>query len=90
MPINIQKTDQTVEFRNTDGRPCATYHYTDRFKSFFRGLYTPSGKDVVAPHTASIRTIKDFSLACAHRKRTSKIASGLLPEPSRILCCCRR
>jgi hypothetical protein len=49
MPINIAKTDQTVEFTNTDGKPCATYHYMDKFKSFFRGLYTPNGKDVVAP-----------------------------------------
>jgi len=49
MPINIKKTDQTVEFSNADGKPCGTYHYMDKFKSFFRGLYTPSGKDVVAP-----------------------------------------
>jgi hypothetical protein len=27
---------------------CGTYHYTDPYKSFFRGLYTPTGKDVVA------------------------------------------
>ena len=49
MSINVKKTDQTVEFSNAGGKPCATYHYTDMYKSFFRGLYTPSGKDVVAP-----------------------------------------
>ena len=37
-----------VEIRNTDGKLCGTYHYDDPFKSFFRGLFTPSGKDVVA------------------------------------------
>ena len=48
MSINVKKTDQTVEFSNADGKPCGTYHYMDKFKSFFRGLYTPSGKNVVA------------------------------------------
>lgn len=48
MSINVKKTDQTVEFSNADGKPCGTYHYMDKFKSFFRGLYTPSGKDVIA------------------------------------------
>jgi hypothetical protein len=48
MPLQIKKTDQLVEFSSADGKPCATYHYMDKFKSFFRGLYTPSGKEVVA------------------------------------------
>lgn len=42
------KTEQTVEIRDTFGKLCGNYHYEDPFKSFFRGLYTPSGKDVVA------------------------------------------
>ena len=40
---------QAVEFRDTDGRLCGTYHYDDPYKSFFRGLFTPNGLDVVAP-----------------------------------------
>ena len=40
--------DQTVEIRDTGGKLCGSYHYQDPFKSFFRGLYTPNGKDVVA------------------------------------------
>jgi len=37
-----------VEFTD-EGRPCATYHYNDDpHKSFFRGLFTPKGHDVVA------------------------------------------
>jgi hypothetical protein len=37
-----------VEFMD-EGRLCATYHYNDdRYKSFFRGLFTPKGHDVVA------------------------------------------
>ena len=48
MTIQIKKTDQLVAFSNADGKPCGTYHYMDKFKSFFRGLYTPSGKQVVA------------------------------------------
>ena len=39
---------QVVEFRDTDGRLCGTYHYDDPYKSFFRGLFTPNGLDVVA------------------------------------------
>jgi hypothetical protein len=39
---------ETVEFSD-DGQPCGSYHYQDPFKSFFRGLFTPAGKDVVAP-----------------------------------------
>jgi len=38
-----------VEFRHPNGQLCGVYHYTDPYKSFFRGLFTPSGKDVVAP-----------------------------------------
>jgi hypothetical protein len=41
-----------VEFRDTRGRLFATYHYDDPFKSFFRGLCTPQGGDVVAPPPA--------------------------------------
>lgn len=49
MSIIINKTAETVEFLNTTtGKLCGTYHYEDEFKSFFRGLYTPDGKDVVA------------------------------------------
>jgi hypothetical protein len=43
--------DQTVEIRDTGGKLCGSYHYQDPFKSFFRGLYTPNGKDVVASRT---------------------------------------
>lgn len=49
MSISISKTAETVEFRNSNGQLCGIYHYTDPYKSFFRGLFTPSGKDVVAP-----------------------------------------
>jgi hypothetical protein len=48
MSLSIKKTKQSVGIRDTGGRPCGTYHYEDMFKSFFRGLYSPSGKDVVA------------------------------------------
>jgi len=49
MSISINKNEQCVEFLNTaTGKLCGTYHYEDEFKSFFRGLYTPDGKDVVA------------------------------------------
>src|SRR5689334_5945102 len=49
MSISINKTAETVEFLNpTSKKTCATYHYEDMFKSFFRGLYTPAGHDVVA------------------------------------------
>lgn len=48
MTLSTRKTPQSVEFRDTGGKLCGTYHYEDRFKSFFRGLYTPGGKDVVA------------------------------------------
>jgi Methane oxygenase PmoA len=40
--------DDTVEVRDGGGL-CGIYHYKDPFKSFFRSLYTPRGKDVVAP-----------------------------------------
>jgi hypothetical protein len=40
---------QVVEFRDTDGKVCGTYHYDDPYKSFFRGLFTPNDLDVVAP-----------------------------------------
>lgn len=46
MPVSIE---DTVEIRDSSGKLCGIYHYGDPFKSFFRGLYTPSGKDVVAP-----------------------------------------
>jgi hypothetical protein len=42
-------TDNTLEIRDSDGKLCGIYHYDDFFKPFFRGLYTPNGKDVVAP-----------------------------------------
>lgn len=32
-----------------DSRRCGTYHFEDPFKSWFRGLYTPDGHDVVDP-----------------------------------------
>ena len=48
MSLYIKKTPQSVTISNADGKLCGTYHYVDMFKSFFRGLYTPSGKDVVA------------------------------------------
>jgi Methane oxygenase PmoA len=49
MYVSIEKT---AEFHDTDGRLCGSYHYEDPFKSFFRGLYTPKGHDVVAPPPA--------------------------------------
>jgi hypothetical protein len=39
---------ETVEFGEPGNEPCATYHYDDPFKSYFRGLRTPRGHDVVA------------------------------------------
>jgi len=49
MSISINKSEQSVQFVNTTtGKLCGTYHYEDMYKSFFRGLYTPGGKDVVA------------------------------------------
>jgi Methane oxygenase PmoA len=58
--------DQTIEIRDSAGRLCGTYHYQDPFKSFFRGLYTPSGVNVVAcpppehPHHKGLQ----FGLTC--------------------------
>lgn len=37
---------ETVVFRDA-GRVFGTYHHLDEFKSYFRGLCTPGGKDVV-------------------------------------------
>ncbi len=42
------EVDQTIEMRDGTGKLCGTYHYHDPFKSFFRGLYTPNGVNVVA------------------------------------------
>jgi hypothetical protein len=64
MYVNIEKT---IEIRDSLGRLCGTYHYEDPFKSFFRGLYTPGGKDVVAypppdhPHHKGLQ----FGLCCS-------------------------
>ena len=58
--------DKTIDIRDSKGRLCGTYHYEDPFKSFFRGLYTPSGIDVVAfpppehPHHKGLQ----FGLTC--------------------------
>ena len=38
----------TVEFWDGGDSPFGVYHDEDPHKSFFRGLYTPSGRDVVA------------------------------------------
>jgi Methane oxygenase PmoA len=38
----------TIEIRDSGGQLCGSYHYDDPYKSFFRGLYTPGGKNVVA------------------------------------------
>ena len=48
MTLSIKKSGQSVEFLGSGGGLCASYHYEDKFKSFLRGLYTPSGKDVLA------------------------------------------
>ena len=48
MSVSIKKSPQSVQFTGSSGQLCGSYHYEDLFKSFFRGLYTPSGKDVVA------------------------------------------
>ena len=48
MSVSIKKSGQSVEFIGTSGQLCGSYHYEDMFKSFFRGLYTPGGKDVLA------------------------------------------
>lgn len=53
MQVSIGKT--TVEFHDTGGKLCGRYHYDDPFKSFFRGLYTSKGHDVVAPVAADHR-----------------------------------
>jgi hypothetical protein len=47
--------ENNVEFRDTGGKLCGSYHYDDPFKSFFRNLYTPKGRDVVAPLTTDHR-----------------------------------
>jgi hypothetical protein len=49
MSVTVGKT---VEFHDTQGKLFARYHYDDPFKSFFRGLCTPKGDDVVAPPPA--------------------------------------
>jgi hypothetical protein len=60
-------TVPTLEIRDNSGRLCGTYHYEDPFKSFFRGLYTPSGLNVVAcpppdhPHHKGLQ----FGLTCS-------------------------
>jgi len=46
--MNARIINDIVEFTNDDGHLCATYHYNDGPKSFFRGLFTPRGRDVVA------------------------------------------
>jgi hypothetical protein len=38
-----------VEFRDDNRKVFAAYHFRDPFKSFFRGLLTPNGCDVVCP-----------------------------------------
>ena len=40
--------DKTVEIRDADGQLSGSYHYDDPYKSYFRGLFTPNGKNVVA------------------------------------------
>src|ERR1043165_9909543 len=58
--------DKVIEIRDSTGRLCGTYYYQDPFKSFFRGLYTPSGLNVVAcpppdhPHHKGLQ----FGLTC--------------------------
>lgn len=42
-------TDKILDVRDRSGKLCGSYHYTDPYKSFFRGLYTPEGLDVVSP-----------------------------------------
>jgi len=44
----IINDNSTVEFFD-DNRLCGTYHYEDPFKSYFRPLNTPDGRDVVDP-----------------------------------------
>jgi hypothetical protein len=46
MSFSVTRTAETVEFRSGN-TACGIYHYTDPYKSFFRGLFTPSGHDVV-------------------------------------------
>jgi hypothetical protein len=47
-PLNAG-TDGILDIRDPGGRLCGRYHYDDPYKSFFRGLYTPKGVDVVSP-----------------------------------------
>jgi hypothetical protein len=42
-------SDGILDVRDPGGRLCGRYHYTDPYKSFFRGLFTPKGADVVSP-----------------------------------------
>jgi hypothetical protein len=44
----IDNRDGTITFLD-EGTLCGIYHYADPFKSYFRGLYTPDGRDVVDP-----------------------------------------
>jgi hypothetical protein len=41
-----------MDVLDTNGRLCGRYHYDDPYKSFFRGLYTPQGYNVVSPPPA--------------------------------------
>jgi hypothetical protein len=42
-------SDGILEVHDPGGRLCGQYHYADPYKSFFCGLYTPKGCDVVSP-----------------------------------------
>lgn len=63
MSVNI---DQTIEIRDSGGKLCGTHHSEDP-KSFFRGLYTPRGLDVIAPPPAEHPHHKGlpFGLCCS-------------------------
>jgi Methane oxygenase PmoA len=41
--------DGILDVHDPGGGLCGRYHYDDPYKSFFRGLFTPKGCDVVSP-----------------------------------------
>jgi hypothetical protein len=49
METPMDANNGILDVRDASGRLCGRYHYEDPFISFFRGLYTPKGFDIVSP-----------------------------------------
>jgi len=89
MSLSINKTAETVEFRNNStGKSCAIYHYMDPYKSYFRGLYTPSGNDV-AIYSRMAKFCRPGRSAASHRHpflfEAKERKSGLSRIPRRVM-----